>query len=49
MRYRPIEERFAEKYTVNPGTKCWEWNAMKVSGGYGSMGCLVCREAAGMS
>jgi len=37
MRYRPIEERFAEKYTVNPGTKCWEWNAMKVSGGYGML------------
>jgi len=38
MRYRPIEERFADKYTVNPITKCWEWRGHKVAGGYGMLG-----------
>lgn len=25
MRYRPIEERFTEKYEIDPGSGCWNW------------------------
>lgn len=34
--YRPIEERFAEKYKVTPGG-CWEWQATRIVGGYGML------------
>ncbi len=37
MRYRPIEERFAEKYEVDPKTNCWIWTGSLVSGGYGML------------
>lgn len=38
MRHRSIEERFAEKYVINPETNCWEWTGAKVAGGYGMLG-----------
>lgn len=37
MRYRPIEERFAEKYEIDPKTNCWIWTGSLVSGGYGML------------
>lgn len=37
MRYRPIEERFAEKYEVDPATNCWIWTGSLVRGGYGML------------
>lgn len=37
MRYRPIEERFAEKYEIDPTTNCWIWTGSLVSGGYGML------------
>jgi transposase-like protein len=37
MRYRPIAERFSEKYKVNTKTGCWDWIATKVTGGYGML------------
>lgn len=38
MRRRPIEERFAEKYEIDPVTECWNWTASTVTGGYGMLG-----------
>lgn len=38
MRYRPIAERFAEKYVANAETSCWEWTGTRVAGGYGMLG-----------
>lgn len=35
--YRPIKERFHEKYEV-VASGCWEWKATKVTGGYGMIG-----------
>lgn len=32
--YRPLKERFHEKYEVTP-SGCWEWRATTVTGGYG--------------
>jgi hypothetical protein len=37
---RPIEERFAEKYRVNPKTGCWDWVGC-TSRGYGYIGLGV--------
>ena len=33
--FKPIEERFKEKYIVNAETGCWDWQASKMGGGYG--------------
>lgn len=38
MRYRPIEDRFADKYVIDPNTGCWNWTGATVSGGYGHLG-----------
>ncbi len=38
MRYRPIAERFSEKYKLDPKTGCWNWTATTVKGGYGMLG-----------
>jgi len=38
MRYRPIEERFAEKYEVDSKTGCWNWTGATIAGGYGHLG-----------
>lgn len=35
--YKPMIERFSEKYTINPTTNCWEWKG-SVSRGYGYLG-----------
>lgn len=35
--YKPIIERFTEKYEVNPETGCWDWKGAKVAGGYGQI------------
>lgn len=35
--YRPIEQRFAEKYVVDEKSGCWLWTAMKIKGGYGML------------
>lgn len=35
--HRPIEVRFAEKYSVNEETSCWDWKG-SVSRGYGYIG-----------
>lgn len=37
MRHRPIEDRFSEKYIINPDTQCWEWTGSTVRGGYGTI------------
>jgi transposase len=37
MRYRPIEERFAEKYVIDAETGCWNWTGAKIPGGYGHL------------
>lgn len=34
MRYRPILQRFSEKYEVNPETGCWDWKG-SISRNYG--------------
>jgi len=34
-RYRPIIERFEEKFEVDPITNCWNWIAGKHNRGYG--------------
>lgn len=34
-RYKPIFERFSEKYRVNEETCCWDWMGTKVGLGYG--------------
>jgi uncharacterized protein (DUF433 family) len=36
--YRPIIERFTEKYKVNKKTGCWDWHGSTVRGGYGLLG-----------
>lgn len=36
--YKPVAERFAEKYVINPVTGCWDWTGMKIKGGYGMIG-----------
>lgn len=33
--YKPIFERFSEKYQVNEETGCWDWKGTKVGLGYG--------------
>lgn len=38
MRYVPIFERFSAKYIVDNVTGCWEWQGMKIKGGYGMLG-----------
>lgn len=35
MKYRPIEERFTEKYEIDLETGCWLWNAASHNLGYG--------------
>lgn len=35
--YRPIFERFAEKFECDPETGCWNWTGAKVAGGYGQL------------
>ena len=37
-RYKPILERFLEKYEVNWASKCWEWQGAMVGMGYGVIG-----------
>lgn len=32
---KTIDERFEEKYIVNPITDCWEWQALRDEDGYG--------------
>lgn len=36
-RYKPVIERFREKYVVNPATGCWDWQGAKVGIGYGRL------------
>lgn len=36
--YKSISDRFEGKYIVNDLTGCWEWQAMKIKGGYGMLG-----------
>lgn len=38
MRYVPAIERFTAKYLVDDRTGCWEWQGMKIKGGYGMLG-----------
>ncbi len=38
MRYRPIAERFATKFEVDPQSGCWNWTGAKIKGGYGQLG-----------
>ena len=38
MRFKPVEERFAAKYDVDPVSGCWNWKGSKVTGGYGMLG-----------
>lgn len=33
--FRPLEERFSEKYSINPETGCWDWQASRNLLGYG--------------
>lgn len=33
--WRPLEERFSEKYLVNDRTGCWEWQGSRIPQGYG--------------
>jgi hypothetical protein len=35
VKYRPLRERFDEKYKVDPITDCWLWTACVSSNGYG--------------
>lgn len=37
-RYKPIAQRFQEKYVVNKKTGCWEWQGTVVGIGYGMLG-----------
>lgn len=37
-RYKPILERFHEKYVINDATECWEWQGATVGIGYGVIG-----------
>lgn len=36
-----LEERFNQKYCIDPDTGCWQWTAAKRSGGYGVIGHLA--------
>lgn len=36
-RYRPVLQRFQDKYVINPKTGCWDWQGAKVGIGYGSL------------
>lgn len=38
---KPMQERLAEKYTVEPNTGCWLWTAMLNHAGYGILGVSV--------
>lgn len=35
--YKPIAERFAEKFKVNEENGCWEWTGSLDTGGYGML------------
>lgn len=36
--HRPVTERFAEKYCIDPNTGCWNWTASRLlRGGYGQL------------
>ena len=36
--YKPILQRFHEKYVINPQNDCWEWQGNRVGIGYGALG-----------
>lgn len=36
-RYKPMIERFREKYVLNTETGCWDWQGAKVGIGYGAI------------
>ena len=38
MKYRPLKERFNEKYKINAETGCWDWTAATINGTYGNIG-----------
>jgi transposase len=33
--FRPLKERFSEKYSINPETGCWDWQGSRIPQGYG--------------
>lgn len=35
MQFRPLVDRFSEKYVVDASTGCWKWAGSTVNGGYG--------------